>query len=448
VSDEQPVVSSTLIQNVRLIDPLGPGDQIATVLISDGWIRSIEAADRSTANGTECIDAQGWFLGPGLVDLYSVSGEPGHESRETLASLLAAAAAGGITRLGILPTTVPSIDEPAQVAQLLQQRRAHQPYLMPWGAITRNTQGEQLTELYELAESGIVGFSDGQPLTNPMLLRRLLEYLKPMSMPIALWPCDRILTGQGVIREGADAIRLGLPGVSVTAETVPLVAILEQVADLLTSVHLMRISTRRSVELIRTAKAQGLPITASVSWLHLLYSTADLDIYDPNLRLEPPLGTPQDQAALIEGLVEGTLDAIALDHRAYTYEEKTVAFDQSPPGALGLELALPLLWQRFVTTQQWTPLQLWQYLSSQPARCLGQPAATLTVNRPAELILFNPVRSWTANPTTLKSLSRNTLWFNQELQGRVERIWVPPSAPPIPTRPSGLEARNGPLRGQ
>jgi dihydroorotase len=423
-------MSSTLIRQVRVVDPVSQTDRIADVLVVAGWLRHLGTPELGAIAGTdslETIEAEGWILAPGLVDLYSQSGEPGYESRETWHSLAQAAAAGGVTRIGILPTTDPVVDDPAQVAQILSQQQPHLPRMLPWGAITRSARGEQLTDLMELATAGIVGFSDGRPLSLE-LLQRLLEYAHPLQRPIALWPddsADRKGRHPGVIREGAEALRLGLTSLSVMAETAPLAALLEYIDTLQTPVHIMRVSTARSVELLRQAKARGLPVTASVTWLHLVLNSRDLSSYDPNLRLAPPLGNPSDQQALIAGLEDGTLDAIAIDHRAYTYEEKTVGLSDAPAGAIGLELALPILWQTFVLTDRWQPLQLFRYLSSQPAQCLQLPAPALNIDHPAEMLLFNPQATWTVSSQTLKSRSANTSWLGQTLQGRVERLWIP-----------------------
>ena len=377
-------------------------------------------------------DCQGLILGPGLVDLYSYSGEPGFESRETRSSLLAAAAAGGFTRVAILPDTSPPLDHPSGLALRHQQQLENPAILLPssphlyyWGALTLAVAGEQMTELAELADAGVVGFADGRPLSNLALLRRLLEYLQPLGKSVALWANDSQLSGNGVMREGVDSLRFGLAGNPVIAESAALAALLELVESIGTPVHFMRISTRRSVKLIQDAKARGLPVTASTTWMHLLFNTTDLSSYDPNLRLEPPLGNPVDQAALLQGLREGSLDAIAIDHTPYTYEEKTVAFAEAPPGAIGLELALPLLWHTLVDKGDWSPLQLWQHLSTSPAICLQQEPPLIAPNRPAELVLFNPQQSWTAEKKTLKSQSSNTPWLGQQILGRVVQTWCP-----------------------
>jgi len=216
-----------------------------------------------------------------------------------------------------------------------------------------------------------------------------------------------------------------LPGNPAIAESTALAAILEVVAAIGTPVHLMRISTQRSVELIQDAKAKGLPVTASTTWMHLLLNTEDLGSYNPNLRLEPPLGNPVDQAALIQGVREGILDAIAIDHTPYTYEEKTVAFAEAPAGVIGLELALPLLWHTLVETGDWSALELWQRLSTSPALCLQQTPSAIAPEQPAELVLFNPQETWKVERYTLKSCSTNTPWLGRQLTGRVLQTWCP-----------------------
>lgn len=435
---------ATLVRQAYVLGPsalseIGP-DGRADVLIDGGVIAAIAPALTTLPYGLslqsdtlEVIEAEGCILGPGLIDLYSQCGEPGYESRETYQSLGRAAAAGGFTRVGLLPNAQPPADYPAAIAAVHQANRhssngtseevGQVARLLPWAAITQGLAGAQLTELAELAAAGALGFTDGQPLGDAMLLRRLLEYALPLHKPIALWPCDQALSGQGVAREGVDALRLGLMGASTTSETTALARLLEYVVEIPCQVHLMRVSTGRGVDLIRQAKDRGLPVTASVPWHHLIFDTQDLGQYDPNLHHDPPLGTPTDRQALIAGVAEGVIDAIAIDHSPYTYEEKTVPFDLAPPGAIGLELALPVLWKTFVAEGQWSPQQLWQSLSRGPAHCLGMPPPTIAKDHPAELTLFDPNLPWEATASTLRSLSCNTPWLSQALQGKVLRIW-------------------------
>lgn len=414
-----------LLQQVRILDPVNQRDVCGDVLLDDRSILAIAPHIDTYPDETDCQDAQGLILGPGLVDLYSHSGEPGHEYRETLASLVAAAAAGGFSRIHLLPDTQPAIDGPA----VWQQIQAHLPensrvQVGAWAGLTQNLGGTALTDLAELAASGIIGFSDGRGLTHWPLLQRALEYLQPFQRPVALWPFDPGLGSQGVMRQSPEAVALGLVEQGAIAETGPLAMILELAATVELPIHLMRLSTARSVEIMERVQSQGpqgpgLTPTASVSWLHLLLNTTHLDSYDPNLRLDPPLGTPRDQRALIAGIKSGAIAAIAIDHTPLTYEEKMVSFAEALPGAIGLELALPCLWQQLVTTEQLTALELWQALSTRPAEILGQTPPQVTPGQPAEVILFDPNLVWTVTPDTLHSHAQNTPFLGKTIQGKV-----------------------------
>ena len=411
-------MTSELWQQIRVLDPVTGWDGPQDVWLVEGKIQAV-APSLTPDEQTQVRSGSGLILAPGLVDLYSHSGEPGHEDRETLDSLVAAAQAGGFTRITLLPNTQPALDQPGNLSYFHRVMQSGKlPKVALWGALTLGTAGEQMTELAELAAAGIVGFSDGAVIANRGLLRRILEYLRPLGIPVALMAGDRTLAGNGVMREGDDSIQLGLPGIPAMAETAALAALLEMIAELETPVHLMRISTARGVELIRQAKSRGLPITASTPWLHLLQNTSAIASYDPNLRLDPPLGTPSDQAALIAGVKDGTIDAIAVDHAPYSYEEKTVAFGEAPPGSIGYELALPLLWQGLVETGKLTALELWQAISTRPAHCLQQSPPTVAPES-VEAIVFHPQTPWIANRQSLKSLSLNTPWLGQEIIGRV-----------------------------
>jgi dihydroorotase len=427
-----------LLQKVRVIDPVSEIDELFDVLIADGCIQEVASHISDISSNTQIRDCQGLVLGPGLVDLYSHSGEPGFEERETLLSFLQSAAAGGFTRVSILPDTSPVIDNPALVAQLQKKRGGEMgemekinlaspvsplPLLHIWGAITLDVAGKQMTELADLASAGVVGFTDGKPLENLALVQRVLEYLQPLGKPVAFWPSDRQLAANGVMREGVDALRFGLPPIPASAETTAIAAMLELVAEIGTPIHIMRVSTARSVELIASAKAAGLPITASTTWMHLLLDTKAVKSYNTSLHLDPPLGNPRDVAALRAGVRAGVIDAIAIDHTPYSYEEKVQAFAEAPPGAIGLELALPLLWQYLVETEEFTALELWRALSTSPAECLGQKVSAILPHQPAELTLFDPQQTWKVERKSLYTLSQNTSWLGQQLKGHVVQTW-------------------------
>jgi dihydroorotase len=413
-----------LFQQVRILDPIAQTDRLGDVLVDD---RSAVLTDRviqevfaptQLPSELEIFPGQHLIFAPGLVDLYSHSGTPGHEERETLASLLAAAQAGGFVRVNILPDTLPALDRASSIISLDRQYQQvtdllpNCPQLSYWGALTTEVAGKNMAELAELATTNISGWADGNAIANPLLIRNLLEYLKPYNRPILLYACDRELRGNGIARSGVAALKYGLTIDPVSSETAALAATIEIIADVGTPVHLMRISTRRGVELIASAKQRGIPVTASTTWLHLITNTTDLASYNPNLKLDPPLGNPDDQIALIEGLKTGVLDTIAIDHNPYTYEEKTVAFGEAPPGAIGLELALPLLWQHLVVSDRLSAIELWQCISTKPAQCLYQ-------SPPTQSILFDPQKSWQVTIDNLKSLSHNTSWLGVEVKGKL-----------------------------
>jgi dihydroorotase len=412
-----------LYQQVKIIEPAAANlqEREGNIVIRDGQIRILEPGAEAHIEGINTYSGAHLVVAPGLVDLYSHSGEPGYEERETIVSLLQAARSGGFAQVNILPDTLPTLDRVSSIISLQHRYRAvatqitNCPQLGYWGALTEGVAGTAMTELAELATAKIAGWADGKPISSLQLIRRLLEYLQPLNKPIALYACDRDLRGNGIARNGVQAIRFGLPIDPVSSETAALCALLEVVADVGTPVHLMRISTRRGVETIARAKQQGLPITASTTWLHLIADTDDLATYNPNLKLDPPLGNSADKIALIEGIKTGILDAIAIDHTPHTYEDKTVPFGETPAGAIGLELALPLLWENLVGGGKLTAVELWAALSTHPARCLDRAT-------PTDLILFDPAHRWTVAPHTLKSLSHNTAWLNQEILGKVVAI--------------------------
>jgi dihydroorotase len=409
------------IQKVRLLDPSTQKDEIVDVILGEGRIKAISSHIETSWDG-EIINGEGLIFAPGLVDLYSHSGETGHEERETLASLAKGAIAGGYTRLTILPNTIPSIDNPAQL-KFLQQKAPSNVEFSFWGNFSVGGAGEKMAELVELAEAGVIGFTDGKGVKNLALFRRVLEYVKPLGKPVMVMGINYSLMGNGVIREGANSLRFGLPGIPDFSESVAIASILELVKIIQTPLHLMNISTKRGMELVQLAKEENLPITASTSWLNLILDTENLGTYNPNLKLNPPLGNPWDRLALLEGVKTGVIDAIAVDHIPYTYEEKTVSFGEAPCGMIGLELILPLLWSNLVETGLWSALELWQRLSYYPALCLQQKPPSLTIGEKAEVILFDPQKTWIVTQNNLQSLSYNTFWFQQELKGKIIDNW-------------------------
>ncbi len=416
-------MNQILFRQVRYLDPVNGIDRVTDALVTNGILTKLQDDLQDCPVEATEQDGHGKILAPGLVDLYSHSGEPGREAEETMLSLLSAAAAGGFVRLNILPNTLPVIDNSAVVAkiqslyQAAKTQLAYAPALAVWGALTHGVEGESMSDLQDLAGSGIVGFADGRPIDNLQLVQRLLEYLQPSQKPVMLWPLDRKLASGGVARMGSAALRLGLVGNPVCSETAALSPILEIVAELMVPVHIMRLSTARGVELVAAAQQRGLPVTASVTWLHLLGSTAILDSYDTSWRLDPPLGNEVDRLALVAGVKAGVIGAIAVDHSAHSYEDKKVGFGEAPAGAIGLELALPVLWEKLVVPGHLTALELWRGLNCGPAICCRSEV-------PQELVLFDPMVKWVANSQNLRSKSANTPWFDKIILGKVEILAV------------------------
>lgn len=416
-----------LWRQVRVIDPTQQLDRVADVAIADGKIMAI--ADRLTdyPASASVIERSGLVLGTGLVDLYSHSSEPGNEGRETLANLARAAAAGGFTQVGILPDTVPPLDNAEVISAISQKSRylnssqVSLPRLGFWGA--GHDASGKLNELAELS-SEVIGFTSSYTLANLDLFEQTLNYVRGWHKPVAIALNRNELAGNGVVREGEASIRYGMLGNPGFSEAAIIAAALEIVAEIAVPVHIMRVSTARGVELIADAKARAIEVTASTTWMHLLQDSNALGSYDPNLRLEPPLGEPKDRSALIEGVRQGIVDAIAIDHQAYTYEEKTVPFALAPPGVIGLELALPLLWQEFVASGQWSALELWQALSSRPRQCLQQEPMAIATERGTNLVLFDPQQTWTVNQNYLQSPANNTPWCDRKITGKVIKTWV------------------------
>jgi len=325
--------SPQLLRQIRILDPTTQSDRVSDVLIINHQIASIDSNITDFPTNTEIIDGQNLIIGPGLVDLYSHSGEPGNESRETLQTLAASAAAGGFTQIAVLPDTSPRIDN-AQILTALQQKTQYLghgdfPKIHFWSAMASATEPKQMTELAEISDHA-VGFSDRFSLADLPFLKQALEYLQPLQKTVAIDVSANELTNQGVIREGANSVRYGLVGNPGFSEASAIAAILELVAAINIPVHLMKVSTARGVELIAAAKARGVPVTASTTWMHLLFSTADLADYDPNLRPEPPLGNPKDLQILQEAVQAGIIDAIAIDHQGYSYENLDIPFPMPP----------------------------------------------------------------------------------------------------------------------
>ena len=402
-----------LIRNGRVIDPASGRDEVADLAIASGRIVSLGAATDFAAD--RIIDATGLIVAPGLVDLAARLREPGQEHEGMLESELAAAAAGGVTSLVCPPDTDPVLDEPGLVEMLkFRARKLSRCRLFPLGALTRNLQGQALTEMAELTESGCVGFSQADvPVTDTQVLQRALQYAATFGYTVWLRPQDAWL-GKGVAAQGAVATRLGLSGVPVLAETIALHTIFELVRATKARVHLCRLSSAAGVAALRRAKAEGLPVTADVSINSLHLTDVDIGYFNSDMRLTPPLRQGADRDALRAALADGTLDALVSDHNPVAEDMKNLPFGEAEPGATGLELllSLALRWGRD------SGLGLPQTLSRvthDPVRVLGDALGSLATSAGrlvqggvADVCLFDAGAEWAVTSQALVSQGKHT----------------------------------------
>ncbi len=423
-----------LIKNGRLIDPASGLDRVGDIAIAAG--RIVGLGDVSADfDASRVIDAHGLVVAPGLVDLAARLREPGLEQRGMLESELAAAAAGGVTSLVCPPDTDPALDEPGLVEMLkFRARKLSRCRLFPLGALTRGLDGETLTEMAELTEAGCVGFSQAErPIQNTQFLTRAFQYAATYDYTVWLRPLDSWLGG-GVAASGAVATRLGLSGVPVTAETVALHTIFELMRATGVRVHLCRISSAAGVELVRRAKAEGLPVTADVSINSLHLTDVDIGYFNSAMRVNPPLRQGRDRDALRAGLADGTLDALVSDHMPVDEDEKNLPFAEATPGATGLELLLSLALKWAEDEGQSLPKAL-AVVTSAPVQVLGSALGSLAASAGrlvdggvADLCIFDPRERWAVTPERLVSQGKHTPFAfgitGFELPGRVRYTLV------------------------
>mgnify|MGYP006292639893 FL=1 len=415
----------TAILNARLLDPASRRDETGGVLVVDGVIRELGPAVRGAPEGATVVDAEGACLAPGLVDLRVHFGEPGEEEKETFDSGSAAALAGGVTSLALLPDTNPPVDDPAMVEYVARRaRRARGVKVHPYGALTRGLDGRRLAEIGLLHEAGAVAFSDGpRPIGDSRVMRRALAYAGRFGAPVVHRPEDTSLAPEGVMNEGALATRLGLAGIPNAAEVILLERDLRLVALTGARYHAAQLSTAEGVDAIRRAKAAGLPVTADVSPHHLMLNELEVEGYRTFAKLRPPLRREDDRRALVAGLVDGTVDVIASDHRPQDQDEKRLPFADAEFGAIGVETMLPVC-LGLVHDRTLELLDLLDRLTRAPADLLGLDAGRLAVGRAADLVLFDPERPWRIALADLHSLAKNTPFENRLVQGKVLRTFV------------------------
>ncbi|HKX43011.1 MAG TPA: dihydroorotase [Burkholderiaceae bacterium] len=414
-----------LIKNGRIVDPASGRDERGDIAIAAGRIVTVgRVSEDFRANRT--LDASGLIVAPGLVDLAARLREPGHEHEGMLESEMAAAVAGGVTSLVCPPDTDPVLDEPGLVEMLkFRARSLNLAHVYPLGALTRRLEGEILTEMAELTEAGCVGFSQAEvALKDTLVLHRALQYAATFGYTTWLRPNDAWL-GNGVAAKGPLATRMGLSGVPAIAETIALATIFELVRDTGARVHLCRLSSAAGIELVRRAKAEGLPVSCDVSIHNLHLTDLDIGYFDAAMRVTPPLRQQRDRDAIRAALADGTIDALVSDHTPVDADAKTLPFAEAEPGATGLELLLALALKWGHETKR--PLvDTLAKITSAPVAVLGESLGSLAASAGriveggvADLCLFDPEARWTIAPSALRSQGKHTPFRGLDIAGRV-----------------------------
>jgi dihydroorotase len=408
------------IKNGRVIDPKNKVDQVTDVFISQGKILALGETPSSFQADT-VVDATDLIVCPGLVDLSARLREPGDEYKATLISELQAAVAGGITSLACPPDTDPVLDEPGLVEMLKHRtKQLNLANVYPLGALTRQLAGKTLSEMNELTAAGCVGFSQANiSITNTQVLWRAMQYAATFNFTLFLNAEEPFLAQGGVAHDGEVATRLGLKGIPSAAEALALASILRIAKETNAHVHITRLSSAEAVDMIRTAKKQGLNVTCDVAITHLHLTEHDIGFYNSHCHLKPPLRTQRDKDALSTGLKDGTIDAICSDHSPVDDDAKLVPFAQSEIGASGLELLLPLTlkWANQAKVSMSDALNL---ISHQASSILNIKAGSLTIGHDADLCLFDAKTFWRVEAKSLKSQGKNTPFDGFEIAGKVK----------------------------
>jgi len=409
-----------VFEGARVIDPAGGTDEVRDVVVAAGLIAGPEEAE-----GAERIDARGMVLAPGLVDLHTHLREPGFEHKETVVTGTRAAAVGGYTAVAAMANTDPVTDHAAIVHEVRDLAAAAGLCdVFPVGAITKGLRGEALAEMGEMVQAGVRVFSDdGNCLPDPRILRNALTYAKafPVEVVLADHAEDASLVAGGHMHEGPRSAALGLAGRPAEAEEIVVARDLAVARATGGRLHLCHLSTARAVDLVRSAKAEGIRVTAEVTPHHLTFTDEDLRTYDTNLKTNPPLRTVDDRDALRGGLADGTIDVIATDHAPHAVEEKEAEFDVSAPGTIGLETAIAVIWTELVEPGLLSIGRAIEAMSTTPARILGASdhGGPLEPGRPANLFLFDPQATWRVEPP-FASKARNSAFLGRVLRGSVQ----------------------------
>jgi dihydroorotase len=418
-----------VISGGRVIDPaLGFGKD-ALVFVKDGCIVSVETETAATRKALksfdddQIVDATGKLVVPGLIDVHVHLREPGQEGAETIRSGCQAAAAGGFTSICCMPNTHPRIDSQETVKFIQDRAKNADARVYVVGAITKNIAGEELAEIGDLVKMGAVAISDdGHYLQNPEIMRRALQYATMFGITVAQHAEDTFLCEGGVMNESAQSARLGMKGRPAAAEEIAIMRDLALCRITGSRLHIQHITTKRGVAAVRRAKAEGINVTAEACPHHFVL-TDDLigKEFNTNLKVNPPIRTQEDVNAVIEGLVDGTIDCIASDHAPHPSEYKDSEFDQAPAGMIGLETTLGLVKTFLIDKGYMGWGDAVRKMTQNPARIFGLPGGTLATGSPADITIIDPDKEWKVKAEDFRSTSRNSPFIGWRLSGKTYR---------------------------
>ena len=412
-----------LFRNARLIDPASGRDAPGDLLVADDGIAAIGPG--LAADGAEIVDCAGLCLAPGLVDMRVQLREPGAEHMESIESGGLAAAAGGVTTMVALPNTEPPVDDVSVVEFIARRaREARLAKIHTYAAATKGLAGKELTEIGLLAANGAVAFTDGvKAISNALVMRRVLAYARSFDQLVIQHPEEPHLGGAGEVTEGETATRLGLAGVTPMAEVIMLERDLRLVEITGARYHAAHVSTEEGIAAIRKAKAGGLMVTCDTAPPYFVLNETAIGDYRTFAKLSPPLREESDRQAVVAGLADGTIDAIASDHSPWDQDSKRLPFSSATCGIVGLETLLPLALELYHTGRL-SLIEVLGRMTANPARILGLDAGRLAVGAPADLVLFDPDLSWRIVPDNFRSKSKNAPFDGRPVRGQVMRTIV------------------------